>query len=194
MAVSKTHPAEPVAALLAAGQRLFGENRVQEAGAKYPALRARYPDLQLHLIGPLQTNKVRDAVALFDVIETVDRPKLAQALAAEMARTGRALRCLIEVNIGAEPQKAGMAPAETAGFLAACRAWGLTISGLMCIPPQDGEPARHFTALARLAGDLDLPELSMGMSGDFAAAIACGATEIRVGTTLFGQRPASPIL
>ncbi len=190
LAVSKTHPAEPVQALLAAGHRQFGENRVQEAAAKYPALRQLYPDLRLHLIGPLQTNKVRDAVALFDVIETLDRPKLAKALSAEMERTGRRLPCLIEVNIGAEPQKAGIAPQETADFLAACRTeWRLEIAGLMCIPPAGEDPSPHFRRLAALAASLGLKTLSMGMSGDYETAIACGATEIRVGTALFGARP-----
>ena len=187
--MSKTHPAEPVAELLAAGHRDFGENRVQEAAAKYPPLKALYPDLRLHLIGPLQTNKVKQAVALFDVIETLDRPKLAQALAAEMARAGRRIRCLIEVNIGAEPQKAGIAPEETAAFLAACRGeWKLDIAGLMCIPPAGEDPAPHFRRLASLGAELDLEELSMGMSGDYRTALACGATEIRVGTALFGAR------
>jgi pyridoxal phosphate enzyme (YggS family) len=188
VAVSKTHPAEPVAELLAAGQRHFGENRVQEAEGKYPALKARYPELRLHLIGPLQSNKVRPAVALFDVIETLDRPKLAHALAAEMARQNRPLPCLIEINIGQEPQKAGIAPDAAADFLALCRQLGLTIAGLMCIPPQGEEPAPHFRRLAELGRQLQLPILSMGMSGDYAAAIACGASQIRVGTALFGQR------
>jgi len=188
LAVSKTQPAEPVAALLAAGQRHFGENRVAEAAGKYPPLRSLYPDLRLHLIGPLQTNKVKQAVSLFDVIETVDRPKLAQALAAEMAASGRALPCLIEVNIGEEPQKSGVAPSDVADFLVACRGWGLGVTGLMCIPPQHRDPAPHFRRLQSLARTLALPVLSMGMSGDFAAAIACGATEIRIGTALFGMR------
>ena len=190
LAVSKTHPAEPVAELLAAGHRHFGENRVQEAAEKYPRLKELYPDLRLHLIGPLQTNKVKQAVALFDVIETLDRPKLAGALAAEMARSGRLIPCLIEVNIGAEPQKAGIAPEETAGFLAVCRdEWKLEITGLMCIPPADQDPVPHFRRLASLAAGLGLAELSMGMSGDYVAALACGATEIRIGTALFGSRP-----
>lgn len=191
LAVSKTHPAAPVAELLAAGHRHFGENRVQEAAEKYPALRRAYPDLRLHLIGPLQTNKVRDAVALFDLIETVDRPKLARALSAEMAKTGRRVPCLIEVNIGAEPQKAGIAPGETAAFLDACRGeWMLDIAGLMCIPPAGEDPIPHFRRLKELADALGLAHLSMGMSGDYEAAIAGGATEIRVGTALFGARPA----
>jgi pyridoxal phosphate enzyme (YggS family) len=189
LAVSKTHPAEPVAELLAAGQRHFGENRVQEAAGKYPALREAYPDLRLHLIGPLQTNKVRDAVALFDVIETLDRPKLALALSKEMARVGRTIPCLIEVNIGGEPQKAGIAPDDVAGFLAACREmWKLEITGLMCIPPAGLDPVPYFRRLASLAADLGLAELSMGMSGDYREAVACGATRIRVGTALFGKR------
>lgn len=188
--MSKTYPAEAVAELLAAGHRHFGENRVQEAAEKYPPLKERYPDLRLHLIGPLQTNKARQAVALFDVIETLDRPKLAQVLSAEMARAGRTIPCLIEVNIGAEPQKAGIAPEETASFLAACREeWKLDIAGLMCIPPAGQDPVPHFRRLAGLAADLGLKQLSMGMSGDYEAAIACGATEIRVGTALFGARP-----
>lgn len=189
LAVSKMHPAEPVAELLAAGHRHFGENRVQEAAGKYPALRETYPDLCLHLIGPLQTNKVRDAVALFDVIETLDRPKLAAALSKEMALTGRRIPCLIEVNIGAEPQKAGIAPEEAEDFLARCRGdWQLDIAGLMCIPPAGEDPAPHFRRLAALAADLGLTDLSMGMSGDYREAIACGATRIRVGTALFGRR------
>jgi pyridoxal phosphate enzyme (YggS family) len=188
VAVSKTYPAEPIAELLATGHRHFGENRVQEAEAKYPALRALYPDLRLHLIGPLQSNKVKQAVALFDVIETLDRPKLAHALAAEMARSGRRIPCLIEVNIGEEPQKAGIAPDEVAGFLAECRSSGLLIEGLMCIPPQGRDPLPFFRRLAAMGRELGLPGLSMGMSGDFQAAIACGATEVRIGTALFGQR------
>ncbi len=189
LAVSKTHPAEPIAELLAAGHRHFGENRVQEAADKYPRLKERYPDLCLHLIGPLQTNKVRQAVTLFDVIETLDRPKLAQTLSAEMARAGRNIPCLIEVNIGAEPQKAGIAPEDAAAFLEACRTqWKIDISGLMCIPPAGEDPVPHFRRLAALGGDLGLADLSMGMSGDYRDAIACGATQIRVGTALFGAR------
>jgi len=188
VAVSKKHPAEAVEELLAAGHRLFGENRVQEAEAKYPALKRRYPDLELHLIGPLQTNKVKEAVALFDVIETLDRPKLAHALAAEMARSGRKLPCLIEVNIGNEPQKAGIAPDQIDDFLALCRELGLDVRGLMCIPPQDQDPVPHFKVLAAMGKRLGLGVLSMGMSGDFRQAIACGATHIRVGTAIFGSR------
>lgn len=190
VAVSKTHPAEAVEEALAAGQRVFGENRVQEAKAKFPALRDRFPDLELHLIGPLQTNKVKDAVALFDVIQTVDRPKLAEALADEMARSGRRPRCLIEVNTGEEPQKAGIPPAELEAFLAACRGtWNLPVTGLMCIPPVDEEPAMHFALLADMARRAGLPEVSMGMSGDYETAIRFGATHVRVGTAIFGARP-----
>lgn len=189
VAVSKTHPAEAVATALAAGQRIFGENRVQEAQSKYPALKVRYPDLRLHLIGPLQTNKVRDAVALCDVIETVDRPRLAEALAQEMARQNRALDCFIEVNIGAEPQKSGVAPAAAADFIAECRSrWKLRVVGLMCIPPERQDPVPHFIQLADLARRNGLSNLSMGMSADFEAAIACGATHVRVGTAIFGAR------
>lgn len=189
VAVSKTHPAEAVEEALAAGQRIFGENRVQEAKAKFPALKDRFPDLELHLIGPLQTNKVKEAVALFDVIQTVDRPRLAEALAAEMARTGRRPRCLIEINTGEEPQKAGIPPAELDAFLAACRnEWKLPVTGLMCIPPVDEEPAMHFALLAEMARRAGLPEVSMGMSGDFETAIRFGATHVRVGTAIFGAR------
>ena len=189
VAVSKTHPVEAVEEALAAGQRVFGENRVQEAKAKFPALRDRFPDLELHLIGPLQTNKVKDAVALFDVIQTVDRPKLAEARAEEMARSGRRPRCLIEVNTGEEPQKAGIAPQDADAFLVACRErWGLTISGLMCIPPVDEAPAPHFALCAKIAKRNGLAKLSMGMSADFATAIQFGATHVRVGSAIFGHR------
>ncbi|MGA1860904.1 YggS family pyridoxal phosphate-dependent enzyme [Azospirillum sp. 11R-A] len=190
VAVSKTHPAEAVEEALAAGQRVFGENRVQEAKGKFPALKERFPDLELHLIGPLQTNKVKDAVALFDVIQTLDRPKLAEALAEEMAKSGRRPRCLIEVNTGEEPQKAGIAPAEVEAFLADCRdRLGLPVAGLMCIPPVDEEPAMHFALLAGMARRLGLPEISMGMSGDYETAVRFGATHVRVGTAIFGARP-----
>jgi PLP dependent protein len=189
VAVAKTHPAAAVAAALAAGQRIFGENRVQEAQAKYPALRARHPDLRLHLIGPLQTNKVKEAVALCDVIETVDRPRLAEALAKEMARQNRVLDCFIEVNIANEPQKAGIAPDAAAAFIAECRTrWKLQLQGLMCIPPETRDPVPYFIQLAELARRNGLKGLSMGMSADFEAAIACGATHIRVGTAIFGAR------
>lgn len=188
IAVTKTFGAEAILPVLEAGHRLFGENRVQEAKAKWPELRARYPDLALHLIGPLQSNKAREAVALFDAIHTVDRPKIAKAIAEEQARQQRRLKLFIEVNTGEEPQKAGIAPRETAAFLAHCRDLGLDVAGLMCIPPVDEEPAVHFAFLAKLAADLGLPELSMGMSGDFEAAAAFGATYVRVGSAIFGAR------
>jgi hypothetical protein len=189
VAVSKTHPVEAVEAAIAAGQRVFGENRVQEAQAKFPGLRARHPDLRLHLIGPLQTNKVKEAVATCDVIETVDRPKLAEALAKEMEKQHRSLDCFIEVNIGAEPQKAGIAPEAVAGFLAECRAlWKLNIVGLMCIPPGGQDPVPYFQKLADLARQNGLSRLSMGMSADFDLAVGCGATHVRVGTAIFGAR------
>ncbi|HWE74156.1 MAG TPA: YggS family pyridoxal phosphate-dependent enzyme [Stellaceae bacterium] len=189
VAVSKTHPAAAVAAAIEAGQRVFGENRVQEAHGKYPALKARHPDLRLHLIGPLQTNKVKEAVALFDVIETIDRPRLAEALAREMARQNRALDCFIEVNVGSEAQKAGIAPEEAADFIAECRnRWKLRIEGLMCIPPEASDPVPFFMKLAEIARKNGLNRLSMGMSADFEAAIGCGATHVRVGTAIFGAR------
>jgi pyridoxal phosphate enzyme (YggS family) len=192
VAVSKTHGADAVATALDAGQRVFGENRVQEAAAKFPALKAAWPDLELHLIGPLQTNKVAQAVALFDVIETVDRPKLARALADEMTAQGRRLGVFVQVNTGEEPQKAGIAPAEVDGFVAECRSLGLDVRGLMCIPPVDDEPSLHFALLAKLAARNALPLLSMGMSGDFEVAVALGATHVRVGTAIFGTRPPAP--
>ena len=187
--VSKTFPTEAIEPALAAGERVFGENRVQEAMRKWPDLRALYHDLELHLIGPLQTNKVREAVALFDVIESVDRPKLAAALAAEMAAQGRWLRCFVQVNTGEEPQKAGILPAALDAFLEDCRNLGLPVVGLMCIPPVDEEPTLHFALLAGMAQRHGLPVLSMGMSGDFEAAIALGATHVRIGTAIFGRRP-----
>jgi len=190
VAVSKMQPPERVAAALEAGHRLFGENRIQEALARWTGLRADLPDLTLHLIGPLQTNKVKDAVALFDVIETVDRPKLAHALAAEMARTGRRPDCLIQVNTGEEPQKAGVVPDDLSDLLALCRDdLALPVRGLMCIPPVDEPPALHFALLAELAERHGLDTLSMGMSSDFETAIRHGATLVRVGTALFGERP-----
>jgi hypothetical protein len=189
VAVGKTHPAAIVRQALIAGHRVFGENRVQEAQAKYPELRDEFPDLALHLIGPLQTNKVRDAVALFDVIESIDRLRLAQALASEMERSGRRLPCLIEVNTGEEPQKAGIMPADADGFILECRErLDLPIIGLMCVPPLDEEPAPHFALLREIARRNDLPILSMGMSGDFEKAIRFGATHVRVGTAIFGTR------
>ena len=190
VAVSKTFPPDAIVPFLAAGQRVFGENRVQEAKDKWPELRKAYPDVTLHLIGPLQTNKARDAVALFDVIETVDRDKLAGVLAAEMARAGRKLPCFVQVNIGLEEQKAGIAPAETADFVRRCRdVHGLDIVGLMCIPPDSVPPGPYFAHLATMARDAGVSGLSMGMSGDFETAIAMGATHVRVGSALFGARP-----
>jgi pyridoxal phosphate enzyme (YggS family) len=180
-----------VEAALAAGQRVFGENRVQEAAAKYPALKAAHPGLRLHLIGPLQTNKARDAVRLFDVIETVDRPRLAEALARELAQQDRRIDCLVQVNTGEEPQKAGVLPGEADRFIEACRErWRLPVRGLMCIPPADEEPALHFALLREIARRHGLAELSMGMSGDFETAIRFGATLVRIGTAVFGARPA----
>ena len=191
VAVSKTHPAASVREALATGHRTFGENRVQEALAKYPQLRAEFPDLALHLIGPLQTNKVRDVVAAFDVIESVDRPRLAQALANEMERVGRHPPCLIEVNTGEESQKAGVMPAEADRFIDECRTrLGLPIMGLMCVPPFDEEPAPHFALLREIARRHRLEILSMGMSVDFEKAIRFGATHVRIGTAIFGVRGA----
>ena len=193
VAVSKTHAVDAVRAALAAGQAVFGENRVQEAERKFPPLRASFPDLRLHLIGPLQTNKAGDAVALFDVIETVDRPKLAAALAASMDRLGRRIPCFVQVNTAEEPQKAGVGPAHAAAFIEECRTrHRLPIEGLMCIPPVDAPPARHFAMLRDLARQAGLSRLSMGMSGDFETAIAEGATSVRVGTAIFGARETSP--
>lgn len=192
VAVSKTFPAAAVLPFLEAGQRRFGENRVQEAKAKWPAIRAQFPDIELHLIGPLQTNKVREAVALFDVIETVDREKLAAALRAEFDRVGKSLPCFIEVNIGGEAQKSGVAPADTRGFVELCRrTYGLDIVGLMCVPPAGLPPGPYFAQLAQLGREAGVAGLSMGMSGDFETAIAMGATHVRVGSALFGARPAA---
>ena len=189
VAVSKTHPTEAVRAALQAGQRIFGENRVQEALAKFPALRGEFPDLVLHLIGPLQTNKVKDAVLHCDVIETVDRPRLAEALAREMERSGRRLPCFIEVNTGAEPQKAGVLPEAADDFIRNCRdQLQLSIEGLMCVPPEHEEPALHFALLREIARRNGLLKLSMGMSADFETAIRFGATHVRVGTAIFGAR------
>ena len=189
VAVSKTKPAAAVRAALAAGQRVFGENRVQEAAEKFPALRADYPDLRLHLIGGLQTNKARDAVRLADVIETLDRPRLADALAAAMEKESRRPDLLIEVNTGAEPQKSGIPRDQADAFIDACRArFGAQLVGLMCVPPVGEDPRPHFTWLAACAGRHGLGVLSMGMSADFEIAIACGATWVRVGTAIFGAR------
>ncbi len=188
IAVSKMQPPEKIQAALAAGQRHFGENRVQEAQERWLPLKKNYPDLVLHLIGPLQTNKADDAVALFDVIHTLDRPRLAEALAAAMKKKNRPLPCFIQVNTGEEPQKAGCAPADLAALLGEVRGLDLNVTGLMCIPPV-GEPAAlHFALLKTLAAVHSLKELSMGMSGDFEKALALGATHIRLGTALFGPR------
>ena len=193
VAVSKVHGVERVEAAIAAGLTVFGENRVQEAKAKYPALKAAHPELELHLVGPLQTNKAADAVALFDVIETLDRPKLAAALAKEMAKSGRRPRCFVQVNTGEEPQKAGVPPAEAEAFVKHCRdELALPVVGLMCIPPQEEEPALHFALLRDIARRVGLDQLSMGMSADFETAIRFGATHVRVGTAIFGARPPRP--
>lgn len=189
IAVAKTFPAEAVVEALAAGQRHFGENRVQEGMAKYPALRETHPDLVLHLIGPLQTNKVKQAVAHFDVIHTLDRASLAEELAKEFAKSGRALPCFIQVNTGEEPQKAGCAPAEADAFIADCRdRLKLPVVGLMCIPPAGEEPAPHFALLNKIARRNGLDQLSMGMSSDFDTAVMLGATHVRVGSAIFGGR------
>ncbi len=191
VAVSKTHPAAAVREALIAGHRIFGENRVQEAQTKYPELRRSFPALALHLIGPLQTNKVKDAVALFDVIESVDRPRLAEALAREMDRSGRRLPCLIEVNTGEEAQKSGIMPQAADAFVVECRdRLGLPVVGLMCVPPQGEEPSPHFALLREIARRTGLDLLSMGMSADFETAIRFGATHVRVGTAIFGARGA----
>lgn len=190
VAVSKIHPAERVRLALESGHRFFGENRVQEAAAKWPALKEEFPQARLHLIGPLQTNKVRDVLPLFDVIETVDRPKLARTLAAEMSNQGRRPVCFVQVNTGEEGQKAGVLPSAADAFIEECRGdLELPIAGLMCIPPVDEEPAMHFALLAKIAARNGLSRLSMGMSHDFEIAIAFGATEVRVGTAIFGRRP-----
>ncbi|MBC8020597.1 MAG: YggS family pyridoxal phosphate-dependent enzyme [Methyloceanibacter sp.] len=191
VAVTKTVAAPVIAEAIALGQHCFGENRVQEAVSKWPALKERHPDIELHLIGPLQSNKVREAVGLFDVIETVDRPKLARALAEEMTRSGRRPRLFVQVNTGEEPQKAGVIPGEAEAFIALCReTFGLTVDGLMCIPPLEEEPAMHFALLANIAERVGVKALSMGMSGDFARAISFGATHVRIGTAIFGPRDA----
>jgi PLP dependent protein len=189
LAVSKAYGADAIEPVIGAGQRVFGENRVQEASAKWPPLRQRYHDLELHLVGPLQSNKVRNAVALFDAIHSVDRPSLCIALAEEIQKTGRAPLLLVQVNTGAEPQKAGVLPEQADAFIAACRtSYDLEISGLMCIPPVDEEPAPHFALTAKIARRNGLQLLSMGMSADFALAIRFGATHVRVGTAIFGRR------
>jgi pyridoxal phosphate enzyme (YggS family) len=189
IAVSKTFGEAEIVPVLEAGHRVFGENRVQEAKAKWPALRARYTGIELHLIGPLQSNKAREAVELFDCIHTVDRPKIARALAEEMKRQGRRLPLFVEINTGEEPQKAGIAPRDLPALLALCREeLGLDIRGLMCIPPHDEEPAVHFAFLAKLAGEHGLSEISMGMSADFETAVELGASHVRVGSAIFGAR------
>jgi hypothetical protein len=188
VAVSKTVPETGIRQAIAAGQRLFGENRVQEAQGKYPALKQEFPDLELHLIGPLQTNKVKDAAALFDVIQTLDRPKLADALAQERDKSGRSPRLFLQVNTGEEPQKAGVLPREAAALIAHARKLELPLEGLMCIPPVDDDAAPHFAFLAKLARDQGLSDLSIGMSDDFELAAKFGATHVRVGTAIFGAR------
>ncbi len=187
-AVTKTQPPEVLAAALAAGQRVFGENRVQEARAHWAGRRDGWPGLELRLIGPLQTNKAADAAALFDVIETVDRPKLVDALAAAAARAGRTVRVLVQVNTGAEPQKAGVVPEQADALVLRARAAGLDVEGLMCIPPAGEAPGPHFALLRRIARRKGLPVLSMGMSGDYETAIRFGATHVRLGSALFGER------
>jgi pyridoxal phosphate enzyme (YggS family) len=189
VAACKAQPEERIGAALEAGQRVFGENYVQEALARWSARRERYPDLRLHMIGPIQTNKAKDAVACFDVIESLDRPKLAQALAREMARQERPLPCFVQVNTGEEPQKAGVRPDQTDAFVADCRALGLDVVGLMAIPPEDDEPALHFALLGQIAARNGLAKLSMGMSADYEIAVQFGATHVRVGSALFGTRP-----
>ncbi|WP_024587197.1 YggS family pyridoxal phosphate-dependent enzyme [Aliihoeflea sp. 2WW] len=189
VAVSKTFEAEAIRPVLEAGQRVFGENRVQEAQGKWPALRDAFPDFELHLIGPLQSNKAKEAVALFDVIETVDREKIAAELAKEMERQGRRPRLYVQVNTGLEDQKAGIDPRETVAFVNRCReTHGLAIEGLMAIPPADENPGPHFALLEKLARESGVQKLSMGMSGDYETAIQFGATSVRVGSAIFGSR------
>lgn len=197
VAVTKAWSPEAIRPVLDAGHRLFGENRVQEAQGKWPELKSRFPDIRLHMIGHLQTNKAADAVALFDTIETVDRPKLAAAIAREQARQDCRVDCYVQVNTGEEPQKGGVGPGETESFVEHCRALGLFVTGLMCLPPADQEPAPHFALLARLARAQALPCLSMGMSADYGVAVEQGATHVRIGTAIFGPRaalrPAAPV-
>ncbi len=189
IAVSKTFDAAAIEPVIAAGQREFGENRVQEAMGKWPALRQRHADIRLHLIGPLQSNKAREAVELFDAIHTIDRPKIAEAVGAEMRRLGKPLDLFVQVNTGEEPQKAGVVLAEVDGFVARCREeWQLPIKGLMCIPPIEQPPSPHFALLAKMAARNGLPWLSMGMSGDFEQALMVGSTHVRVGSAIFGHR------
>jgi PLP dependent protein len=189
VAVSKTFDADAIEPVIAAGQRVFGENRVQEAKAKWPALIERTPGLELHMIGPLQSNKAKEAVALFDAIHSLDRPSLCEALAKEIEKQGRQPKLFVEINTGAEAQKAGVLPQDADGFLAQCRdKYGLTIDGLMCIPPADEAPAPHFALTAKIAARNGFKLLSMGMSADYAVAIAMGATHVRVGSAIFGAR------
>ena len=189
IAVSKTFEASAISPIIDAGQRVFGENRVQEAKAKWPGLMSAYPGLALHLIGPLQSNKAKEAVALFDAIHSVDRPSICEALAREMASQKRRPQLFVQLNTGEEPQKAGVAPADADAFIAGCREkYGLEISGLMCIPPVNDAPAPHFALTARIAARNGLKNLSMGMSADFAVAIQLGATHVRVGSAIFGAR------
>ena len=189
VAVSKTFEAAEIRPVLVAGQRIFGENRVQEAMGKWPELRAEFPGIELHLIGPLQSNKAKEAVALFDVIETVDREKIAAELAREIARQGRTPKLYVQVNTGLEEQKAGVDPREAAAFVRRCReVHGLAIEGLMCIPPAEENPGPHFALLAKIAREAGVDKLSMGMSGDYETAIAFGATSVRVGSAIFGSR------
>jgi pyridoxal phosphate enzyme (YggS family) len=188
IAVSKVQPLDRVIAVLAQGHRIFGENKVQEAAGKWPELRDRFPDVELHLIGPLQTNKARQAMELFDVIETLDRPKLAHTIARLKDELGHCPRLFVQVNTGEEDQKAGVMPSDADAFIAECRALGLEIDGLMCIPPADEEPSLHFALLAKIAARNGIDGLSMGMSGDFESAIAQGATHVRVGSAIFGDR------
>lgn len=189
IAVSKTFDAQDILPVIEAGHRVFGENRVQEAQGKWPDLKVRFPNLELHLIGPLQSNKTAEAVALFDAIHTIDRPKIAKAVAEEMTRQNRHLQLFVQVNTGEEPQKAGVGPREARAFVAMCRnELKLEITGLMCIPPVEEEPAVHFAFLAKLAREIGVPGLSMGMSGDFETAVQFGATHVRVGSAIFGVR------
>jgi PLP dependent protein len=189
IAVSKTYDADAILPVLEAGHRSFGENRVQEALAKWPDLRLRFSDIDLHLIGPLQSNKAKEAVALFDCIHTIDRSKIAEAIATEMSKQARRLKLFVQINTGEEPQKAGIIPRETMAFVTMCRNnLNLDIAGLMCIPPVDEEPAVHFAFLAKLAREANLPELSMGMSADFETAVEFGATYVRIGSAIFGSR------
>jgi len=189
IAVTKTFDADAITPVLDAGHRAFGENRVQEAKGKWPVLKVRYPDIQLHLIGPLQSNKAKEAVELFDAIHSIDRPKIAKAIAEEMAKQGKSLQLFVQVNTGEEPQKAGVMPREAKAFVDMCRTeLGLTIAGLMCIPPVEDEPAVHFAFLDKLAAECGVPGRSMGMSGDYETAVKFGATHVRVGSAIFGGR------